>query len=552
MIMENAQDNVSRLDYAFAGFLAALSPLDSSKKDLLKKQLINLSQQLNQGHICVLIDEAEQELLLSSGLAGAGSSLPGEVLPLIIEDKRLYFHRYWHYEDSLAKRIKALSESHSPNPNLDPLLGNYFKEADSAIDSQKEAVKKAVEQGLCIITGGPGTGKTTTVCIILAVLQELAAEALTMAVAAPTGKAAMRLQEAIIFNLGRLNCPEHIKNRIPRVAATLHRLLGAQPPSPYFRHHADNPLTYDAVIVDEASMVDLALMSKLVDALKPGARLILLGDKDQLTSVESGSVLADLIAALPGNTVELTHSYRFEAAIKHLADAVNRQEPQSAWELICAQNESIGLLAREELIAYAAEKRREYAGLVKRTPNINAIFEAFNSFQILCANRYGGNGALAINQAMERKLFNQNSANQSSNWYAGRPVMILQNNPGLGLFNGDIGICLFDQELDNNLMVYFQHPDGSVRKYLPSRLPSCETVFALTIHKSQGSEFEEIVIVLPEKINPVLSKELLYTAITRAKRLVKIVAEKEIFTAAVSQKSVRNTGLAIKIINKVE
>ena len=199
----------------------------------------------------------------------------------------------------------------------------------------------AVQQNFSIITGGPGTGKTTTVVKILAVLQELAQEPLHIALAAPTGKAAMRLQESIGFNKTKLNCSEEIKARLPENVSTLHRLLGAKLASPYFRHHADNPLIYDVVVVDEASMVDLALMSKLLDALKPSARLILLGDKDQLASVESGAVLADLTQALPTHTVELQTAHRFDDNIKQLAVAVNQQNTELAWQLLTANNENI-------------------------------------------------------------------------------------------------------------------------------------------------------------------------------------------------------------------
>ncbi len=255
-------------------------------------------------------------------------------MPLVVEQDRLYLHRYWFYENRLAMQIKAMAKVSHSVENLDAMLDRYFEPVVGETDDQREAAKMAVKQAFSIITGGPGTGKTTTVVKILAVLQELADEPLHIALAAPTGKAAMRLQESIGFNKAALPCSEAVKKHIPETVTTLHRLLGAKPPSPYFRHNADKPLPHDLVVVDEASMVDLALMSKLLDALKPGARLILLGDKDQLASVESGAVLADLTAALPEHTLELKKSRRFDENIKKLAEAVNLQQDEVAWQVL--------------------------------------------------------------------------------------------------------------------------------------------------------------------------------------------------------------------------
>ena len=385
----------------------------------------------------------------------------------------------------------------------------------------------------------------------MALLQELTEHPLAIALAAPTGKAAMRLQESIAISAEKLECTDKIKQYIPRTAVTLHRLLGTKPPSPYFYHNADNPLIYDLVIVDEASMIDLALMSKLVDALKTNARLILLGDKDQLASVESGFVLGDLISALPNNTVELTQSYRFDNNIKKLADAVNQQSWQTGWSLLASgQNtpeSNLGLIETSDLINYIGIKRGHYLKAVNASAEFMEIYTIFNQFQVLCANRHGDFGALAINQLVERQLFKQNANKHSGAWYKGRPVMVLQNNPPLHLYNGDIGICLPDSKLNGALMVFFQRPDGSIKKYPPSRLPSCETAFAMTIHKSQGSEFDEVLIVLPETVNPVLSKELIYTGITRAKTAVTLVTNKTVFVAAIDNQVTRSTGLGIKL-----
>lgn len=544
--MPNEAEIFSRLDLAFARFLSQRSALDPDRKKDLETLLTILSQQQHQGHNCIELSDADKSLLLDSGIASEYLAIASPTYPLVIEQNRLYLHRYWSYEDRLAKQIKRLAQHANLIENLDILLDRYFGANNAETDWQREAAKTAAQQSFCIITGGPGAGKTTTICKILAVLQELADEPLLIALAAPTGKAAMRLQEAITVNMAGLDCPDAIKENIPQAAITIHRLLGAKPPSPYFRHDAKNPLMFDIVVVDEASMVDLALMSKLVNALKPGTKLILLGDKDQLASVESGAVLADLIAALPNSTVELRQSYRFDEGIKKLADAVNQQDHEAAWRILSANDEGLRILEQKQLIPYILNRREDYARLVNANAEFMEVYRNFTRFQVLCSNRHGKNGALEINAAIEHALFGQNPKYGATSWYPGRPIIVLQNNPALHLYNGDIGICLSDHEQNGNLMVFFQRPDGAVKKHLPARMPSCETVFAMTVHKSQGSEFKEVLIVLPETINPVLSKELLYTAITRARKKIKIVAEESIFAATVNSKIKRVTGLTNK------
>ena len=403
----------------------------------------------------------------------------------------------------------------------------------------------AINQNFCIITGGPGTGKTTTVVKILALLQELSDQPLLIALAAPTGKAAMRLQESIGSNKATLPCTATIKSAIPESVTTLHRLLGAKPASPYFRHNAKQPLVYDLVVVDEASMVDLALMSKLLDALKPGARLILLGDKDQLASVESGTVLADLTLALPQQTLELRKSHRFDGDIKKLATAINNQQDIEAWELFQSDNENIALL-ETDLIDYITQQQIAYLQLITKEADFSEIYKAFNRFQALCATRLGKNSVSDITLAVEKSLSEKKLIHLSGLWYSGRPIMITQNNAALQLYNGDIGICLRDKEQDNQLRVFFQQADGSIKKYLPARIPHCETVFVMTIHKSQGSEFDEVLIILPETHTPILTKELLYTAITRAKKTIKLVANASVFYSTVRKRVQRVTGLAYK------
>jgi exodeoxyribonuclease V alpha subunit len=541
--------SVSRLDVVFARFLSERTTFDPVQKQAFEDIVMSVSYEQSRGHSCIRLDEQGRALVLASGLAVSYSQAAAwertATLPLVVEQDRLYLHRYWFYENHLAMQIKAMIKVSYSFEKLEVLLDKFFPPGIDETDWQREAAKIAVKQSFCIITGGPGTGKTTTVVKILALMQELTNEPLHIALAAPTGKAAMRLQESIGFNKAALPCSETIKSHIPETVTTLHRLLGAKPPSPYFHHDANKPLVYDLVVVDEASMVDLALMSKLLDALKPGSRLILLGDKDQLASVESGAVLADLTMALPKHTLELKKSHRFDDSIKRLAAAVNLQQDDIAWQILQQGNENIAML-EEDLVDYVAAQQTDYLQLIKAGAEFDEIYRAYARFQVLCANRLGKNSVADINYRAEQKLFGQNLINLSGLWYSGRPVMVTQNNSALHLYNGDIGICMPDKEQDGKYRVFFQRADGSVKKYLPARVPHCETVFAMTIHKSQGSEFEEVLIILPEAINPVLTKELLYTAITRAKKTVKLVADEAVFAGTVRQKVKRVTGLVDK------
>jgi len=534
----------SRLDTAFARFLSQRTKLVSKQKQVFEGLLARLSCSQNQGHNCIAIKPDEQDLLLASGLADASGQLP-----LVAEQNRLYLQRYWHYENRLAMQLKAMMANQFSFANLDSLLDRYFPEQATGIDWQREAAKLAINQPFCIITGGPGTGKTTTVVKILAALQELSATPLHIALAAPTGKAAMRLQESIGSRIAGLPCSDALKSHIPETVTTLHRLLGARPPSPYFHHNADQPLVYDLVVVDEASMVDLALMGKLVDALKPGARVILLGDTDQLASGESGAVLADLTQILPTHTLELKTSHRFGGQIKALADAINQQQAEQAWQIL-QQGDACCALLEDDLIGAIAKQQLEYLHLINTGAAFADVYLAFNRYQVLCANRHGKNSVADINHQVEQKLAGQTRLALSGLWYVGRPIMATQNNAALHLYNGDIGICMPDQTQDGKLMVYFLRPDGGIKKYLPTRIPHCETVFAMTIHKSQGSEFDHVLIVLPETVNQVLTKELLYTAVTRAKKTARLVTDASVFKQTVEQKVMRTTGLVDKFHNE--
>jgi exodeoxyribonuclease V alpha subunit len=534
----------SRLDIAFSHFLS-LHATPLKKKQAFELIISKLSYQHSQGHNCIQLNQSELSVI--NEFKRTFKDTPS---PIVLEDNRLYLHRYWDYENRLAKQINNLLSYPSQCHNLNTILNQYFPQLTTKTDWQKEAVIKAINNSLCIISGGPGTGKTTTVVKILALLLELKTKENNtprIALTAPTGKAAMRLQESINSNKAKLPCSHLIKSLIPETVSTIHRLLGSHFYSPYFKHDSSHPLPYDVIIVDEASMVDLALMSKLVDALKPNSKLILLGDKDQLSSVESGSVLADITVALPEQIIELKKSYRFNEEIKKLSDAVNTQSYNPAWEML-KNGHQIKLLD-QKLIDFAAEKYSTYLLHIKNNVNLKTIFSEFNKFQILCANRYGIHGTIEINKRIEEKLFGLNKIHSTNKWYHGRPVMVTQNNAGIQFFNGDIGICLYDQD-SKNLAVFFLRPDDGIKKLLPNRVPPHETVFAMTIHKSQGSEFDECLCVLPDIMNPVLSKELIYTAITRSKTKFTIRSNYSIFCTAIQKKNIRLGGLYEKLSQK--
>lgn len=533
----------SLLDHALARFLVERSKLDGDDRQRLRALLQQLSNQLAGGDSCIPVDAESRTLVERSGLASGGGT---DLAPLVVDDERLYLYRYWSYENRLAMQLKRLNES---SHKIDEtLLSRYFGD-DDGINWQRAAARCALSSNFTIITGGPGTGKTTTVVKIVAMLLEQAdgtGRPLNIALSAPTGKAAMRLQQSIVGSKAQLPCDAHIREMIPAKVVTLHRLLGPRRLSPYFQHRADNPLPHDLVIVDEASMVDLALMSKLVDALKPDAKLILLGDKNQLASVESGAVLADLIEALPNKSAELKQSFRFDENIKMVAEGVNAQHAEKLWQALFEEHfNNVSLLSTgaEERVV---EQSQDYWQLINNRQSFTDIMMAFGKFQCLATNRIGPLGVVDINNRVEALLADRRliERDEIGSWYHGRPIIVTRNIPELGLFNGDIGVTLKDA--NNNLRVYFDDEEGE-RDYIPSRISYCETAWAMTVHKSQGSEFDEVLVLFPEVLNPVLTKELLYTAITRARHGVELAVTKEIWHGCVNQRIERHSGLAQKI-----
>jgi exodeoxyribonuclease V alpha subunit len=648
------------LDRAFVAFLSELDPHADS---LVLLAAALTSHQLGHGHVCLDLYETLKEpdfalslppegdvqagpMLLPSQLlvaldgaawcqALAASALVAQAddhseaagqKPLVLSDRRLYLRRYWSYERRIdsALRQRLAQQEAAPvdlSQRLDALFGKANPAPDALIDWQKLACALATRGAFSIITGGPGTGKTTTVVRLLALLQAPAVEKgqpLRIRLAAPTGKAAARLTESISQQVLSLEVAEDVRQKIPSDVSTVHRLLGSRPGTRHFRHHAGNLLPLDVLVVDEASMIDLEMMANLLDALPPHARLILLGDKDQLASVEAGAVLGDLCRdaetgryspqtqawleavsgedlnkgdLLPGDetqfplaqqVVMLRHSRRFVAGsgIGQLARLVNQQQVEDARALLNARNykdvfslplkgEQDAALSRLLLDGHGngPQGYRHYLGvLADQRPTAGAtlddpcwtlwarsVLEAFDAFQLLCAVRKGPWGVEGLNQRITHALFNAGLIEGDHQWYEGRPVLMTRNDYGLGLMNGDIGIALRLPEREGDagrqvLRVAFPRNDGTggVRFVLPSRLSDVETVYAMTVHKSQGSEFAHTALILPEALNPVLTKELIYTGITRAKHWFSLIEPRPgVFEEALRRKVKRLSGLML-------
>ena len=594
---------LSELDYRFSRFLGRLDG-SSDAKLLLAASLV--SRERGEGHICIdlaklagiVIELQGSEPLVCPPLeiwlnvlhASPVVGRPGDYRPLILDGARLYLYRYWDYEKRLADTLKTLAGSTFAEFDEQRLKDSFERifprgenEGEKDVDWRKVAAFASFRNGLCVISGGPGTGKTFAVARILALLIEQNRDRrLNIALTAPTGKAATRLQEAIKKAKVGLNCGESVKAAIPDEASTIHRLLGSISNSPSFRFNRENPLPYDIVIIDEASMVDLALFSRLAQAIRPQSRLILLGDKDQLASVEAGSVLGDICdtgtmhrfsppfiadcyratgeeigdcasdkpwTGMHDCIIQLTKSHRFSSTsgIHAVSQAVNAGNSSEAIDLI--RNGNFGDIHWKSLPRPEKLSRRlqdwiteTYTAYLKATDPLEA-FDLFNRSRILCVLREGPYGVHNLNIAVEHILQNKGLIDRGRRWYSGRPVMITKNDYSLRLFNGDIGITMTDHEKDGEPRVFFAGPDGSVRSYPPLRLPDHETVYAMTVHKSQGSEFDEVLLVTPDRDTRVLTRELIYTAITRAKERIQIWGKEDISLTAIQRRIQRSSGL---------
>ena len=505
----------------------------------------DLCAALDHGHSCLYSEFFDRLADYQSPIIVPVEQALQHIAPLVLEDKRLYLYRYWWDEYRLAQAIKQLNR-HIPSTLADVDLQQL---SVGTHPQQAQAIKVALQSGFTLITGGPGTGKTfTLVRILIALLQQNSQ--LTVALAAPTGKAAARMQEALRQSLAQLPVAQQLLKALPQTAFTLHRLLGmghgTQP-----KFNAQQPLPYDLIIVDEASMIDLRMASQLLTAISPNARLILLGDANQLAAVEAGAVLAELNKAqtLSQSRVHLTQSQRFGGQIGQLAEAVCRGDTltvtrlieQSSDELNYAPLEQVESLAKKLFIGYQA-----FAQALKSKTDIVDLLKLFDDFRVLCAVREGSYGVNALNQRLSLLLQKELVQNEDplAVWYHGRPVMVTQNDYSLDVFNGDIGITL---EEEDGFYVYFPARDIPTKRVSAARLAHSETALALTIHKSQGSEFKQVAVVLPKEESPILTRQLLYTGITRAKKQIQLWALKPILLKTIEQETKRASGLHLKV-----
>jgi exodeoxyribonuclease V alpha subunit len=507
--------------------------------------------------------------------------------PLHLARSALYLDRYWRDELAVAGDLRTRVAASPASVNavaLADALGRLF--VAGADTDQRHAALTACGRRFSVIAGGPGTGKTTTVARLLAVLYELAAEAgdrpPLVALAAPTGKAAARLEEAVHSETRNLNVSEDIKARLgATTGSTVHRLLGSRAGTARFRHHRGHRLPHDVIVVDEASMISLGLMARLVEAVRPDARLILVGDPEQLVSVEAGAILADIVGpaagppspeaeplqsgapqsgaslsgrpAMAASIAVLRTNHRFKGTLAALAAAVRAGNADETIDTLRAGDPHVSwvpndphatpAVLRDDITAWASQ----LIAAARRNEPLAAL-EALNRHRVLCAHRRGPAGVIAWNLQIEHWLGEQwpDLAGEGT-WFAGRPVLMTSNDYILRLFNGDAGVAVAG-DTDSAARVFVAFDDGGrPRPVSPSRLAGVETVYAMTVHKSQGSEFDRVTLLLPAAGSRLLTRELLYTAVTRAKQTLLVAGTEEAIRAAVDRPIARASGLTERL-----
>lgn len=530
-----------------------------NQKSQIKHLIIAVGQALEVGHTCLFI---KQSSLFFKELQHPAivdeHHAKSQPAPLVRAGDYVYFYRQWQQENQLAEQLTRILRPVRP-------VSVQFGANETANPMQRQAIRLAGEHAFSLITGGPGTGKTYTLVKIVSALQQDRPD-LRIALAAPTGKAAQRMQSVLDDAFTRLGMASHHI----QTAQTIHRLLGlgtrGKP-----RYHAQALLPYDLIVLDEGSMLDLALASLLFAAIGTGTRVIILGDADQLAAVDAGAVLADLqqTPALQQYQVHLTESKRFDATqgIGQLASAILQQNSTQFWHAFEQSPQQLQHINPEQLndqhlfdqlwqgfLPYLEALQNLSSQQKYTTAEIKQLFTAFDRYRILSAMRAGRLGIVRINQEMTKRLQQLQGLAQGRHlsqqeWFSGRPIMMNRNDYALQLSNGDIGLCLADE--NGKWQVYFPHLTQAIAS---TRLPlqDISTAFALTIHKSQGSEFEHVAVVLDAAANDLLSRELLYTAVTRAKQKVVLWSDDEVAEQALHNKALRDTGLGNQLQKMLE
>jgi exodeoxyribonuclease V alpha subunit len=588
-------------DVQFAEQIMQCNGVDEVVDELLLATAL-VSHQLSRGDTCIRLDQARalgifsnreikkelrkcpstdrwrsillQQIVVGSVPDAVRETTDHPITPLLLDEQnRLYLARYWHYEQSLLKSVRQLLATPPPATDggrLVEVIARLYPDSGGT-NWQKVATALAALSSFCVITGGPGTGKTYTVASLLAVFEAIspAGDIPRVMLAAPTGKAATRLTESLQGSKYVPDCYRGLE------AVTIHRLLGMIPGRLKPRFNSQRQLRLDVLVIDEASMIDLPMMTRVLDAIPAHCRLILLGDKNQLASVESGMVLGDIcgphlstqlsvetcqrleaeagvrVAAQEGQAgaisdriVYLTESRRSEdrSGIVELSNAINRGDVKEAFQYLnAAKFPDLQLLDHssanlEEVInRYTAPAYQKL--MAADTPA--AALEHLSDTCILCALRRGRTGAEGVNRRVESALNRMGVISADEPHYAGRPVMVSENSPSQGLFNGDVGITLLK---DGKPKVYFQG-ESTLRAFVPARLPQHQTFYAMTVHKSQGSEYSTVILILPDSDNPLLTRELLYTGVTRARERVIIVANRAELETAINTRSMRQSGI---------
>jgi len=560
---------ISATDLHLAEFLTSFeSNLQESEKTLLAILTALVSESVSNGNICLTAEEAAEFIknddetleifpgidvetiksVLSKSSCCTGN--PGsEAKPLVFLNGKIYFYKYWLYENSLAGKMVAISEEtgrySGSADRIEEIFAGLFDESSS---EQHASATNAVRHRFSLITGGPGTGKTTIVAKILVGILTLFPEERIM-LAAPTGKASARMSEALKNATGRIRhlpgvTDDNILDKIDTLeGTTVHRMLEWKFGS--FSRNSGNPLAADLVIIDEAGMLDITLFTLLLDALGKETSLVLLGDRNQLASVGAGNVLSDICNAAEKNllppeiTAKLEKSYRFksDSGIMELAKAINsRENAKKVIEICNTKNDCAWIEIEngtlpESIIKDAAER---YGFLFNKDSKPAEILGKLNDFKVLCPSKEDSLGVAELNRKIEEKL----GKTSENSFYDGMPVMVTQNDYANGIMNGDCGVIL---ERNGRKLAWFMIGNKPKSFNIPT-LKAFETVYAMTVHKSQGSEYDSVLVVLPENEMPILTKQLLYTAVTRAKKEVRIAAKENVLEYTLQKSAERNSG----------